>query len=166
MDNSLLSGFGKAHYDATQIEKSNITGSQKLYTIQIAKTSVKQVGGNKDSITTITPVSDLKVVPNAKLKVLLAQNKDFTKLAITQDGKYLLVNQFVEKPVAGKLVKVENIQVWDLYPPHPVIKIGSLGINYEVNTLFKFFMIFVLTAGVAALILFILSSKLKKLMEN
>ena len=165
-DNSLLSGFEKAHYDANQIEKSNITGSQKLYTIQIAKTSVNQVGGNKDSITTITPVNDLQVVPNAKLKVLLAQNKDFTKLAITQDGKYLLVNQFVEKPVDGKLVKVENLQVWDLYPPHPVIKIDSLGINYEVNTLYKFFMIFVVTAGVASLILFTLSSKLKKLMEN
>ncbi len=165
VDTSLLNNFNVAHYDAKQIEKSDITASQKIYTIQLNKIVVKQANIEKDSITSITPVADLKEVPNAKLKVLLAQNSDFTKLAITEDGKYLLVNQFVEKPVDGKLVKVENLQVWDVYPPHPAIKIKSLGINYEVNTLYKFFMIFVLTAGVASLILFTLSSILKKLMS-
>ena len=126
---------------------------------------MKQATDSKDSITSILPVANLREVPNAKLKVLVAQNKDFTKLAITEDGKYLLVNQFVEKPVDGKLKKVESIQVWDLNPTYPKIQFASLGINYEISSLYKFFMIFVVTAGVASIILFALSSKLKKLME-
>jgi POT family proton-dependent oligopeptide transporter len=191
-DNSLLSSFEKAHYDTKQLEKIDPKGSQKIYTIKMVTTKVidnsngesflnsakRKMGMQvvaeapiyKDSIISIMPTDSLNSIENVKLKLLLSKNKefakkDFTKLAITQDGKYLLVNQFVEKPVDGKLVIVENLQVWDLYPPHPVIKIDSLGINYEVNTLYKFFMIFVVTAGVASLILFTLSSKLKKLME-
>lgn len=166
VDNSILSKFDVAQYDSKQIEKLDITASQKIYTIQLNKTVVKQGTANKDSITMITPVVNLIEVPNAKLKVLLSQNNSFTKLAVTEDGKYLLVNQFVEKPIDGKLQKVENLQVWELNPKHPTIQIASLGINYEVNTLFRFFMIFVVTAGVASLILFTLSSKLKKLMTQ
>jgi POT family proton-dependent oligopeptide transporter len=166
VDSALLANFDKAHYDTKQIEKADITKSQKLYTIKFNKTTVKQATESKDSITSITPVTDFKVVPNAKLKILLTQNKDFTKLAITEDGKYLLVNQFVEKPVDGKLKKVESLQVWDLYPTYPKVQIASLGINFEVNSLYKFFMIFVATAGVASIILFALSSVLKKLMEQ
>jgi POT family proton-dependent oligopeptide transporter len=166
VDSALLANFDKAHYDTKQIEKADITKSQKLYTIKLNKATVKQATESKDSITSITPVTDFKVVPNAKLKILLTQNKDFTKLAITEDGKYLLVNQFVEKPIDGKLKKVESLQVWDLYPTYPKVQIASLGINFEVNSLYKFFMIFVATAGVASIILFALSSVLKKLMEQ
>ena len=75
-------------------------------------------------------------------------------------------NQFVEKRIDGKLKKVESLQVWDLYPTYPKVQIASLGINFEVNSLYKFFMIFVATAGVASIILFALSSVLKKLMEQ
>lgn len=161
VDSTLLTSFEKAHYDTKQIEKSNITSSQKIYTVKIAKSTIKQGADTKDSITSISPVSVLKEVPNAKLKVLLSQNKDFTKLAITEDGKYLLVNQFED----GKLKKGESLQVWELNPKYPKIQIASLGINYEINSLYKFFMIFVVTAGVASIILFGLSSVLKKLME-
>jgi POT family proton-dependent oligopeptide transporter len=166
VDSSLLANFEKAHFDTKQLEKVDIRASQKIFTIKLAKTSVKQASETKDSITSIMPVVDLKEVPNAKLKVLLSQNKDFTKLAITDDGKYLLANQFVEKPIDGKLKKVESLQVWELYPSYPKIQIASLGIHYEVNSLYKFFMIFVVTAGVASMILFALSSVLKKLMEQ
>jgi POT family proton-dependent oligopeptide transporter len=120
----------------------------------------------KDSIISITQTANKNTVANVKLKVLLSQSKDFTKVAITEDGKYLLANQFIEKPVDGKLKKVESLQVWELNPKYPKIQMASLGINYEVNSLYKFFIIFVVTAGVASIILFALSSVLKKLMEQ
>ena len=188
VDSALLANFEKAHYDTKQIEKNDPKGSQKIYTIKIATTKVidnsngesflnsikrkmgMQVGAEapifKDSIISITQTANKNTVANVKLKVLLSQSKDFTKVAITEDGKYLLANQFIEKPVDGKLKKVESLQVWELNPKYPKIQVASLGINYEVNSLYKFFMIFVVTAGVASLILFTLSSKLKKLMEN
>jgi POT family proton-dependent oligopeptide transporter len=188
VDSALLANFEKAHYDTKQIEKNDPKGNQKIYTIKMATTkvidnsngesflnSIKRKMGMqvvaeapifKDSIISITQTANKNTVANVKLKVLLSQSKDFTKVAITEDGKYLLANQFIEKPVDGKLKKVESLQVWELNPKYPKIQVASLGINYEVNSLYKFFMIFVVTAGVASIILFALSSVLKKLMEQ
>jgi POT family proton-dependent oligopeptide transporter len=188
VDSALLANFEKAHYDTKQIEKNDSKGSQKIYTIKMATikvidnsngesflNSIKRKMGMqvlaeapifKDSIISITQTANKNSVANVKLKVLLSQSKDFTKVAITEDGKYLLANQFIEKPVDGKLKKVESLQVWELNPKYPKIQMASLGINYEVNSLYKFFIIFVVTAGVASIILFALSSVLKKLMEQ
>jgi POT family proton-dependent oligopeptide transporter len=50
-----------------------------------------------------------------------------------------------------------------LYPENG--KVTSFA-GYQISNLHEFFMFFVFMAGIAAIILFFLSSKLKKLMEN
>lgn len=69
---------------------------------------------------------------------------------------------YVLKTVKDKKTKAlsSSIEVWNLNPKKP----SFLGV--EISSLYHFFMIFVIMAGTASLILFVLSKKLMKMMHG
>ena len=85
----------------------------------------------------------LKTIGENEPKFLALLMKDGKKLGILREGK-----------------NTSNFEVWDIYPP----KKSFLG--YKLNSLYDFFMLFVVMSGLASLILFILSKRLQKLMHG
>ena len=83
----------------------------------------------------------------------------FNKLAPFKFASLLMAVWFTANAFANKLAGVFSA----LYPENG--KVTSFA-GYQISNLHEFFMFFVFMAGIAAIILFFLSSKLKKLMEN
>ncbi len=83
----------------------------------------------------------------------------FNKLAPIKFASLLMAVWFTANAFANKLAGVFSA----LYPENG--KATSFA-GYQITNLHEFFMFFVFMAGIAAIILFFLSSKLKKLMEN
>lgn len=87
--------------------------------------------------------------PNAGNDVVYHMNEDGSKL-------YLLKSIKDKKTLKSS----SELEVWDLNPSKP----SFIGI--QITSLYHFFMIFVVMAGVASLILFLLSKKLIKMMHG
>jgi POT family proton-dependent oligopeptide transporter len=83
----------------------------------------------------------------------------FNKLAPFKFASLLMAVWFTANAFANKLAGVFSA----LYPENG--KITSF-VGYQISNLHEFFMFFVFMAGLASIILFFLSSKLKNLMEN
>ncbi len=83
------------------------------------------------------------------LKLIAATSKGFSNASISEDGQKL----FTMKD-AG------HLEQWNLNPERPVF------LGMKISNLYDFFMIFVYMAGVAALILFLLSGRLLKMMHG
>jgi POT family proton-dependent oligopeptide transporter len=125
---------------------SNLFGSSKkekadsLMSISFVKTAEK-------------PVSEFK------LKQILGSKPKFAHAKLlSEDGNTL----YVLKSVYDKKEKksVNTFEVWTLEPKKPMF----LGI--QIKNLYNFFMIFVAMSGIAALILFLLSKVLLKMMHE
>ena len=83
----------------------------------------------------------------------------FNKLAPLKFASLLMAVWFTANAFANKLAGVFS----DLYPENG--KITSFA-GYQISNLHEFFMFFVFMAGLASIVLFFLSSKLKNLMEH
>jgi len=83
----------------------------------------------------------------------------FNKLAPFKFASLLMAVWFTANAFANKLAGVFSA----LYPENG--KVTSF-VGYQISNLHEFFMFFVFMAGLASIILFFLSSKLKNLMEN
>jgi POT family proton-dependent oligopeptide transporter len=83
----------------------------------------------------------------------------FNKLAPIKFASLLMAVWFTANAFANKLAGVFSA----LYPENG--KITSFA-GYQISNLHEFFMFFVFMAGIASIILFVISSKLKNLMEN
>jgi POT family proton-dependent oligopeptide transporter len=83
----------------------------------------------------------------------------FNKLAPFKFASLLMAVWFTANAFANKLAGVFSA----LYPENG--KITSFA-GYQISNLHEFFMFFVFMAGLASIVLFFLSSKLKNLMEN
>jgi POT family proton-dependent oligopeptide transporter len=83
----------------------------------------------------------------------------FNKLAPFKFASLLMAVWFTANAFANKLAGVFSA----LYPENG--KVTSFA-GYQITNLHEFFLFFVMTAGVASIILFFLSNKLKGLMEN
>ncbi len=94
------------------------------------------------------------------LKVIKSSNKYLDRAVLINDGKYLLTHDSIDIVENKVSKKVERMQVWNLKPEKP----SFMGM--KVETLYDFFMIFVVMAGVASVFLFILSGKLLKMMNG
>lgn len=113
-------------------------------------------GAKKDSIrmtgmknTYIGATVDSLTIPQYKLKLVLSNiGASKGRFAFTNDGKYFA------------LWSEGRVSLWNLNPEKP----GFMGI--EVTGLYEFFMIFVVLAGVASVILFFLSRKLVTMMHG
>jgi POT family proton-dependent oligopeptide transporter len=67
----------------------------------------------------------------------------------------------VVKTIEGKKVSIkeERVQTWNLKPEKPTFFV-------KIENLYDFFMLFVFMAGAASIVLFLLSSKLLKMMNG
>jgi POT family proton-dependent oligopeptide transporter len=83
----------------------------------------------------------------------------FNKLAPAKFASLLMAVWFTANAFANKLAGVFSA----LYPENG--NVTSFA-GYQISNLHEFFMFFVFMAGIASIILFFLSSKLKSLMEN
>jgi POT family proton-dependent oligopeptide transporter len=110
-------------------------------------------------------VDSTKIAPvsNYYLKVIKSNNGNFDRalllnenLLITHDSVDVLT-MVNDKKVSRK---EERIQTWNLKLERP----SFMGV--KINDLYDFFMLFVFMAGAASVILFLLSSKLLKMMNG
>lgn len=129
-------------------------------TISLTKGADKQT----DSIASIKTDSLSKEVSVYLMKVIKSTNKnaDHAYLADIKTEKgtitALVTHDSTEVVVNKKATKKEVIQVWNLKPVKP----SFLG--FQITNLYEFFMLFVFMAGIASVILFLLSGKLVKMM--
>ena len=117
----------------------------------------------KDSLTELSFDSSSKhsLVSIFHLKVIKSTNSNIDRAVLLNDTT-ILTHDIVEVKNAktGKLDKVEKLQYWNLKPQKPYFA------GVQIENLFDFFMLFVYMAGIAAVILFFLSSKLLKMMNG
>lgn len=83
------------------------------------------------------------------LKLIGATSKGFSNAAISSDGQMLYT-----------MKDGEQIEQWNLNPERPTF------LGMKISNLYDFFMIFVYMAGAAALILFLISGRLLKMMHG
>jgi hypothetical protein len=74
---------------------------------------------------------------------------------ITHDSVDVVTNVYGVK----KATKEERLQTWNLKPEKPTFFV-------KIETLYDFFMLFVIMAGAASIVLFFLSSRLLKMMNG
>ncbi|MDI9364709.1 MAG: peptide MFS transporter [Flavobacterium sp.] len=137
----------------------------------ISYTSVKK---NKDSQIADSIIS-LNIIPGGKY----VTNSDSFKVKRTypeqlreQELKALTLKGEKENKFTGFLVEdgkkfallkqnknFSTLEIWNLYPEKKSI------LGYKINTLYDFFMLFVAMAGLASLILFLLTKKLQTMMK-
>jgi hypothetical protein len=110
---------------------------------------------------TIDSISKTAEISVFHLKVIKSNNKNIDRAVLLSDTS-LLTHEIAEvkNEKTGKFDKVEKLQFWNLKPTKPSFA------GAKIETLYDFFMLFVYMAGIAAVILFFLSSKLLKMMNG
>ena len=76
------------------------------------------------------------------------------------ENELLTIEKIEKKQDDGTFKTISNAQVWNLKPEKPTFA------GFQVNTLYDFFMIFVVMAGAASVFLFFLSKRLLVLMNG
>lgn len=120
-----------------------------------------KTGGESDKLISIEKVKTPAVtVPKHILKQIIVQDKKVkSAYSVSADQKKL----YVLKMTPNELKKGEYIssfETWNLNPKKPSI------FGHDINNLYEFFVIFIILAGVASVILFFLSSLLLKMMHG
>jgi POT family proton-dependent oligopeptide transporter len=135
---------------------------KSTYKLNVAKYATVKVDKN-DSLTSLTIDSTSKTAEISvfHLKVIKSNNNNIDRAVLLSDTS-LLTHEIAEVKNAktGKFDKVEKLQFWNLKPVKPSFA------GTKIETLYDFFMLFVYMAGIAAVILFFLSSKLLKMMNG
>lgn len=112
-------------------------------------------GLNVDSVKTAT-------ISNYYIKVIKSNNANCNRALMLNDT-LLITHDSVDvvKTIDGKkiAVKEERVQTWNLKPEKPTFFV-------KIENLYDFFMLFVFMAGAASIVLFLLSSKLLKMMNG
>jgi len=130
-------------------------------TVKVDTTVKKE--DQKDSLISLTidSISKTAEISVFHLKVIKSNNKNIDRAVLLSDTS-LLTHEIAEvkNEKTGKFDKVEKLQFWNLKPTKPSFA------GAKIETLYDFFMLFVYMAGIAAVILFFLSSKLLKMMNG
>jgi hypothetical protein len=96
------------------------------------------------------------------LKVIKSNNKYFDRALLLNDTT-LITHDSVDVVTNVNGVKTatkqERLQTWNLKPEKPTFFV-------KIETLYDFFMLFVIMAGAASVVLFFLSSRLLKMMNG
>ncbi len=139
----------------TAVWKLSLKDSVELPVVKVsfndtgAMTQLEQVIGQK------------KKVSYYNLYLVKLSNNSITSAAVTEDGRYLLVDRTVKsKDEKGNTVSARQAETWDMTPVKP----SFLGM--KINNLFDFFMIFVYMAGASAVLLFSIRNFLLKNMHG
>ncbi|RYD79253.1 MAG: MFS transporter [Sphingobacteriales bacterium] len=114
--------------------------------------------GDKE-ISTITPTNQTKDVSVYHLKLIRTSNSKFSKAFVSEDGNFIYAYRKDEQQSKQGVKVSEKVEVWNVHPEKPKFA-GS-----TIDNLFDFFMIFVYLSGAAAVILFLLSGRLVKMMN-
>lgn len=96
------------------------------------------------------------------LKVIKSNNKYFDRALLLNDTTLIThdsVDVVTNVDGVKKATKEERLQTWNLKPEKPTFFV-------KIETLYDFFMLFVIMAGAASIVLFFLSSKLLKMMNG
>ncbi len=123
----------------------------------------KASDGKTDSLTGLN-IDSVKTVniSNYYLKVIKSNNSNCNRALMLNDT-LLITHDSVDvvKTVDGKKISVkeERVQTWNLKPEKPTFFV-------KIENLYDFFMLFVFMAGAASIVLFLLSSKLLKMMNG
>ncbi len=94
------------------------------------------------------------------MKLIKGLNKNFTSAVLISENELLTIEKVDKKQDDGSFKTISNAQVWNLKPDKPSFA------GFQVNTLYDFFMIFVVMAGAASVFLFFLSKRLLVLMNG
>lgn len=94
------------------------------------------------------------------MKLIKGLNKNFSSALMISENELLTIEKIEKKQDDGTFKTISNAQVWNLKPEKPTFA------GFQVNTLYDFFMIFVVMAGVASVFLFFLSKRLLVLMNG
>lgn len=94
------------------------------------------------------------------MKLIKGLNKNFTSAVMLNETMVLTIEKIEKKLDNGTFQTTSNAQVWNLKPEKPKFA------GFQVNTLYDFFMIFVIMSGAASVFLFFLSKKLLVLMNG
>jgi len=136
-------------------------GTTKLKIASV--TTTKSSDGTEVVNNIVVDSTKIAPVSNYYLKVIKSNNGNFDRalllnenLLITHDSVDV-VTMVNDKKVSRK---EERIQTWNLKLERP----SFMGV--KINDLYDFFMLFVFMAGAASVILFLLSSKLLKMMNG
>jgi proton-dependent oligopeptide transporter, POT family len=96
------------------------------------------------------------------LKVIKSNNKYFDRALLLNDTTLIThdsVDVVTNLDGVKKATKEERLQTWNLKPEKPTFFV-------KIETLYDFFMLFVIMAGAASIVLFFLSSRLLKMMNG
>ncbi len=96
------------------------------------------------------------------LKVIKSNNKYFDRALLLNDTTLIThdsVDVVTNVDGVKKATKEERLQTWNLKPEKPTFFV-------KIETLYDFFMLFVIMAGAASIVLFFLSSRLLKMMNG
>ncbi len=141
--------------------KADPKGTQELKAVNIRCIKSKDTLSDSLVYSSLDTSKTIKV-SNYHLRVIKSNNKYFDRALMLNDT-LLLTHDSVDKvsTVGGKKVvsKEELVQTWNLKPQKPVFFV-------KIETLYDFFMVFVIMAGLASLMLFLISGKLLKLMNG
>ena len=94
------------------------------------------------------------------MKLIKGLNKNLTSAVLISENELLTIEKVDKKQDDGSFKTISNAQVWNLKPEKPSFA------GFQVNTLYDFFMIFVVMAGAASVFLFFLSKRLLVLMNG
>ncbi|MDQ3072652.1 MAG: hypothetical protein M3Q97_05260, partial [Bacteroidota bacterium] len=133
----------------------NLNTSLPSATVNFAETEKKA-----QKVTSLQMTGGEKEISVYYLKLISTVSGKLGNAVITQDGKFLLSYKRDEQKTRDGLKVEENVEVWNLQPEKPTF------IGMPVKNMFDFFMIFVYLSGAAAVILFIVSKGLLKMMHG
>lgn len=125
----------------------------------VQKTVVEKEGVKINSIQ-FDSTSKLGYVSVFHMKLINGLNKNFKHAVLISDNHLLTIEKIEKKQDDGSFKTIAKAQVWNLKPEKPVFA------GFKVETLYDFFMLFVVIAGAASVFLFFLSKRLLVLMNG
>ena len=131
------------------------------YAFPVAKVDfVKEEEGIAISDVSFDSTSKTAYVSIFHMKLIKGLNKNFSSALMISENELLTIEKIEKKQDDGTFKTISNAQVWNLKPEKPTFA------GFQVNTLYDFFMIFVVMAGAASVFLFFLSKRLLVLMNG
>ena len=131
------------------------------YALPVAKVDfVKKEEGIAISDVSFDSTSKTAYVSIFHMKLIKGLNKNFSSALMISENELLTIEKIEKKQDDGTFKTISNAQVWNLKPEKPTFA------GFQVNTLYDFFMIFVVMAGAASVFLFFLSKRLLVLMNG
>jgi POT family proton-dependent oligopeptide transporter len=104
--------------------------------------------------------SKLGYVSIFHMKLIKGLNKNFNHAVLISENELLTIERNEKKQEDGSFKTEAKAQVWNLKPEKPMFA------GFKVETLYDFFMLFVVIAGAASVFLFFLSKRLLVLMNG